>query len=451
MHYLTFRLQIITRLLLIVGLGYVAVYVLTQTHFWLVSLWIMLAAVISIVELLSFIERTHRDLENLVTAIGQGDFTNTYQRHWNKSGELLSYAYNRLVTTYRKLRQEKESNHQYLQNVVEHVSVALISLNQQNEITLINPAAKRLLQQPLTRHLSDIDLVDHDLYQRINQIKAGQRVMVKMVRNDRLMQVAVQASEFYLQGTYYKLISLQDLRRELEEQEMASWQKLIRVLTHEIMNSVIPIANLSGMVRQILLETQLGTTTQFQTLNKEDTQDLLESLKVIEDRSQGLANFVQAYRSLTQVAQPHFRDIKVADLAQRVFGLFATVFKEQEIQWHQQIAPESLTLKLDLELIEQVLINLVKNSVEALGEIPHPSITFSAYQTQQNEGVIELSDNGNGITTDVLEQIFIPFFTTKSSGSGIGLSLSKQIMRLHQGTISVRSSPNEGTIFVLHF
>ncbi|MGB3587165.1 MAG: ATP-binding protein [Tunicatimonas sp.] len=450
MHYSTFRLQVIFRLLLIIGLGYTAIYVLTETHFWLVSFWVILAAVISVVELLRYIERSHRELENLVTAIYQGDFTNTYHQQKYKSSELLAYSYNRLVGTYQQLRQEKESNHQYLQNVVEHVSVALIGVNQQEEVTLVNPAAKQLLQYPVIRHLSDIKSIDKNLHQCIDQLEAGQRVMVKLVRNGRLMQLAVQASEFYLQGTYYKLISLQDLRRELEEQELASWQKLIRVLTHEIMNSVIPIANLSGMVRQNLLQTQQSTTLQLQSLDEEESQDLLESLKVIEDRSQGLANFVKAYRSITQVAQPHFREVKVADLVQRVYGLFATTLEEQGIQWYQQVSPDTLTLTLDLELIEQVLINLVKNALEALKETHHPSISLSAYRTKGNERVIELHDNGSGIPSEIAEQIFIPFFTTKPYGSGIGLSLSQQIMRMHQGAISVHSSPNDGTTFILH-
>ncbi|MEM6843143.1 MAG: ATP-binding protein [Bacteroidota bacterium] len=451
MHYTAFRLHIVFRLVLIIGLGYATVYVLTQTHFWLVSIWITLAVIILTADLLRFVERSHRELESLVTAIRQGDFTNTYQRKRYGTGELLAHSYNQLVATYQQLRQEKESNHQYLQNVVEHVPIALIGLNQQQEITLLNPAAEQLLQNPVLRNLSDVQLMDDNLYHHVDRLEAGQRVMVKLVRNDRLMQLAIQATEFYLQGTYYKLISLQDLRRELEEQELASWQKLIRVLTHEIMNSVIPIANLSRMVRQTLLQTQQATSLQLQTLSKEDSQDLLESLQVIEERSQGLASFVKAYRSITQVAQPHFREVKIAELAQRVHSLFAPNLEKQGIQWTQAITPATLTLTLDLELIEQVLINVVKNAIEALNEVTTPRITLHAYCTDENEGIIEITDNGPGIRPEVTEQIFVPFFTTKSGGSGIGLSLSQQIMRLHQGIISVRSTSGEGTAFVLHF
>jgi len=461
MHYALFRVNIIFRLLLIIILGYATVYVLTQTHFWLVSIWLALAIIITIFELLRYIERSHRELENLVIAIRQGDFTNTYQQPAFGSGELLAHSYNQLVAAYQHLRQEKESNHQYLQNVVEHVSIALIGLSQEDKITLVNPAAKQLLRQPLLKQslpqqslllqLSDIQAINQNLYDQMKRLEAGQKAIVKVVINGQLMQLALQASEFYLQGEYYKLISLQDLRRELEEQELASWQKLIRVLTHEIMNSVIPITNLSEMIRQTLLQTRQGDTLQLQTLDEEDSQDLLESLQVIEDRSQGLANFVKAYRNVTQVAQPNFRQVAIADLFQRVHTLFSPTLQQSKIDWKQEVTPVHLSLTIDLEMIEQVLINLIKNATEALTDMADPKIHLNAYQTEEHEGIIEVSDNGPGIPLEVADQIFIPFYTTKPNGSGIGLSLSQQIMRLHRGAITVRSSVSEGTTFTLYF
>ena len=451
MHYTLFRFNIVFRLLLIIVLGYTTVYILTQTHFWLVSIWLALAIVITVFELLRYIERSHRELENLVIAIRQGDFTNTYQQPAFGSGELLAHSYNQLVATYQHLRQEKESNHRYLQNVVEHVSIALIGLNKENKITLINPAAKQLLRQPLLLQLSDIQKLNENLYEQMKRLEAGQKMVVKVVLHGQLMQLALQASEFYLQSEYYKLISLQDLRRELEEQELASWQKLIRVLTHEIMNSVIPITNLSGMIRQTLLQTRQADMLQLQTLDEEDSQDLLESLRVIEDRSQGLVNFVKAYRHITQVAQPNFRQVVIADLFQRVYTLFSPTLQQNKITWQQEVTPPHLSFTVDLEMIEQVLINLVKNATEALTEISSPTIRLTAYRTEEHEGIIEVSDNGAGIPTEVADQIFIPFYTTKPEGSGIGLSLSQQIMRLHRGAITVRSSVGEGTTFTLHF
>ncbi|MEM9670959.1 MAG: ATP-binding protein [Bacteroidota bacterium] len=451
MHYALFRFNVIFRLALIIGLGYATVYVVTQTHFWLVSIWLLLAIIITIFELLRYIERSHRELENLVVAIRQGDFTNTYQRPAFGSGELLAHSYNQLVATYQHLRQEKESNHQYLQNVVEHVSIALIGLSQEGQITLVNPAAKQLLRQPLLLQLSDVQAINENLFEKMKRLEAGKKVIVKVVIDGQLMQLSLQTSEFYLQGEYFKLISLQDLRRELEEQELASWQKLIRVLTHEIMNSVIPITNLSGMIRQTLLQTQQGNMLQLQNLGEEDSQDLLESLRVIEERSQGLANFVKAYRNVTQVAQPNFRQVAITDLFQRVHTLFSPTLQQSDIAWEQKVMPPQLSFTIDLEMIEQVLINLIKNATEALRETSHPTICLNAYRTEDNEDIMEVSDNGLGIAPEVADQIFIPFYTTKPDGSGIGLSLSQQIMRLHRGAISVRSSANEGTTFTLHF
>ena len=451
MHYTLFRLNIIFRILLVIGLGYAMVYVLTQTHFWLVSFWLALAAIVITVEMLRYIEKSHRELENLVIAIRQGDFTNTYQQKAGRSGALLAYAYHQLVSTYQRLRREKESNHQYLQNVIEHVSIALLGFDQKESITLINPAAHALLQLPVVRHLSDIQAVDETLYQQMQTLEAGQKKMVKVVRDGRLMQLALQVSEFYLQGEYYKLISLQDLRRELEEQELAAWQKLIRVLTHEIMNSVIPIANLSGMVHQTLRQTQQASRLELATLGEEDSQDLLQSLQVMEDRSKGLVNFVKAYRSITQVAQPHFREVRINDLVNRVHTLLAPTLREGNIRWQQQLSSPDLSFTVDLELVEQVLINLIKNATEALTEIDDPVLSLRAYRTLQNEVLIEIQDNGEGMEDDVMEQIFIPFYTTKAEGSGVGLSLSQQIMRLHQGGLSVRSSVGRGTTFTLHF
>lgn len=451
MHYTLFRLNIIFRILLVIGLGYAIVYILTQTHFWLVSFWLALIAIVSTVELLNYIEKSHRELEDLVIAIRQGDFTNTYRQKTSRSGELLAYAYNQLIATYQRLRQDKESNHQYLQNVVDHISIALLGFDRQGKVTLINPAAYSLLQKPSLRQLTDIRSVDPSLYQQMRDLEAGKKAIVKVVRDGQLMQLALQASEFFLQGQYYKLISLQDLRRELEEQEVASWQKLIRVLTHEIMNSVIPIANLSGMVHQTLLQTQQGESVSLSALDEAESHDLLESLQVMEDRSRGLVNFVKAYRSVTQVAQPHFREVRMEDLIKRVHALLAPALRTRNIRWQQQITPTNLTFTADLELVEQVLINLIKNAMEALSEVAAPSITLRAYSTDQHEVILEIEDNGTGIETEEAEHIFVPFYTTKAEGSGIGLSLSQQIMRLHQGAISMRSAVGEGTTFTLHF
>lgn len=450
MKYSIFRLNIILRLALIVLLGYAIVFILTQTHFWLVSFWLILLSFILFIELLRYTEKSHKEMENLVVAIRQGDFSNIYRQQSFRSGNMLSHVFSELLSTFQHLRQEKESHHLYLQNMVEQVNIGLLCFNRQGSIQLINQAAKKLCSKPYLKHLKDLAEVDAELYFTISKIRAGEKVLVKILLNQQLMQLSVQATEFKMLNEYYKLVSLQDIKNELEENEIESWQKLIRVLTHEIMNSVIPIANLSALVNQMLIF-QENDQISMQDLTSDDLVDLHESLNTIEERSNGLINFVKAYRSLTQITKPQFRQVLVSQILNRVITLLKPKLLGKNIHLSWQVTPEDISLKADLELVEQVMINLVNNAIEALEEQEQAEIVLKAFRKPDNEVVIQVTDNGPGIEEDVADQIFIPFFTTKRDGSGIGLSLSRQIMRLHKGSIDMQSQKGGGTVFSLYF
>jgi nitrogen fixation/metabolism regulation signal transduction histidine kinase len=450
MRYAIFRTQILIRLLLIVATGLGVVYVLFQTHFWLVSFWLGLLMVILFVELLRYIERSHREMENLVIAIRQGDFSSSYHRRPAARGHMLSEAFNQLVSTFQALRQEKEGNHQYLQNIVEQVSVALLCVDEKGKIELINRAAKELFQLPFLKKLEDLQQIDEELFARLSEMGAGDRTLIRVIVRQQLLQLSVQATEFKMQGRQFKLLSMQDFRSELEEQEVSSWQKLIRVLTHEIMNSVIPISNLTAISHQMLISEKDGKP-KLNTLEEEEVEDLHGSLLTIEERTQGLVSFVKAYKSLTQISQPQFRVVAVEELFRRLKTLFKPRLLEKKIAWQQKMWPENLSIKADFELLEQVLINLLNNALDAVEGSTQPEIRLEAFVSERNQRIIQISDNGSGIEEEVMEQIFIPFFTTKASGSGIGLSLSRQIMRLHKGNISVQSEKGRGTTFTLSF
>ena len=450
MRYALFRTQILIRLLLIVATGLGVVYVLFQTHFWLVSFWLGLLMIILFVELLRYIERSHREMENLVISIRQGDFSSSYHRRPATRGHMLSDAFNQLVSTYQALRQEKESNHLYLQNIVEQVSVALLCVDESGRIELINRAAKELFQLPFLKKLEDLKQVDEELFARLHEMEAGDRTLIRVIVKQQLLQLSVQATAFRMKGKYYKLLSMQDFRSELEEQEVASWQKLIRVLTHEIMNSVIPISNLTAISHHMLINEKDGKP-QLNTLAEDEVEDLHGSLLTIEERTQGLVSFVKAYKSLTQISQPQFREVEVEELFRRLKTLFKPRLQQKKVSWNQLISPQSLSIKADFELLEQVLINLVNNAMDALDVSRQVEIRLEAFINERNQRIIQITDNGSGIEEEVLEQIFIPFFTTKASGSGIGLSLSRQIMRLHKGNISVQSEKGRGTTFTLSF
>ncbi|WPP51342.1 sensor histidine kinase [Catalinimonas niigatensis] len=451
MRYTIFRTQILIRLLLIIAVGFSILYVLTETHFWLVSLWLGLLLMVLFLELIRYIERTHLEMENLVIAIRQGEFSNTYYQRPTMKGHMLSEVFNQLVGTFQRLRQEKESHHLYLQNIVEQVSVALVCVDQEGQVQLVNQAAKELLRKPVLRKLDDLQDIDQEFYQTLKYLNAGEKTMSRVIIHQQLLQLSVQATEFKMQAKYYKLLSMQDLRTELEEQEVASWQKLIRVLTHEIMNSVIPISNLTAMVNQMLIKVDEEDKLKLNDLDEDDLEDLHGSLITIEERTNGLINFVKAYKSLTQIAQPQFRTVEVQALLKRLHALLKTKLNEKNIAWKVCVDPENLHIKADFELIEQILINLVNNAMDALQTVEAPKISVYAFVNDKNQRVIQVMDNGKGMEEDLIDQIFVPFFTTKENGSGIGLSLSRQIMRLHKGNISVQSVKGEATVFTLTF
>lgn len=451
MHYTIFRTQIFVRLLLIVLTGFGMVYVLLQTHFWLVSFWLGLLFVILFIELLRYIERTHREMENLVIAIRQGDFSNTYDQRPAMKGHMLSEVFNQLVGTFQQLRQEKEGNHLYLQNVVEQISVALLCISTDGKVQLANRAAKALFQRPFLKKLEDLQDIDQELYHTLQQLQAGEKTLIRVIVHQELLHLSVQATEFKMQGSDFKLLSMQDFRTELEEQEVASWQKLIRVLTHEMVNSVIPISNLTAIVHHMLIRLDEEQKATLNTLDSEQIEDLHGSLMTIEERTNGLINFVKAYKSLTQIAQPQFRLVEVQALFKRLYALLKPKLKEKNIAWHDRVEPSNLQIKADFELIEQILINLVNNAIDALQGLENPKISLYAFVNEKNQQIIQVVDSGRGMDQEVMDQIFIPFFTTKANGSGIGLSLSRQIMRLHKGNISVQSVKDEGSVFTLSF
>jgi two-component system nitrogen regulation sensor histidine kinase NtrY len=252
-----------------------------------------------------------------------------------------------------------------------------------------------------------------------------------------------------LKGHVITIASIKNIQTVLENQEIESWQKLIRVLTHEIMNSITPISSLTSTVDGLLM-----SYIDEQNIEEEEAEDLIDirsAIHTIRKRSDGLIHFVDTYRNLTKIPTPNFKQALVCSLLENVRLLFKEECKNKKIDFKIEVNPENIVINADVQLIEQVIINLVKNSIQALEGVKSPKISIKASYNQRSRPTIQVSDNGKGIIKEVLDKIFIPFFTTKTSGSGIGLSLSRQILRLHNGSISARSVPNKETTFTLTF
>lgn len=447
----SFRLNVVVRILLLAAAIFVIQLVWSQEDWPMTRIFLLLVIGGLIVELIHYVEKTNRDLRSFLLAIKHKDFTHTFtheQRGRSFAG--LKEAFNQIMTGYQELRAEKESHYLYLQNVIEHVSVALICYGEDGEIFLMNQACQRLLDRPYMSNVRILERVDPKLLEAVQGLKTGERKLVKTVINDDLLNLSLRATEFKLQDTRYKLVSLQDIRSELDTREIETWQKLIRVLTHEIMNSVTPIISLTRVVHGLLTD-ENGQRRNLEDLEAEDADDILQSIQTIESRSKGLLHFVHAYRSLTRIQKPNFQPVNPADMLGQVCALLRPELQKRGITLDRGEVPEGLRIKADAELIEQVLINLVKNAMEALEGRPEPHISLRVTQTHDGRTLIQVRDNGPGIDEEYIDKIFIPFFTTKKKGSGIGLSLSQQIMRMHRGNINFQSTPGEGTTFTLAF
>lgn len=414
------------------------------------SITLIILIVWQIYGLVRYVERTNRKLSVFFDAVRHSDFSSSFSdQGLGKSFDDLNQAFNEVIEAFQKTRAAKEEHFNYLQTVVQHVTTGIIVFTKNGRISMVNNAFKRMFRNSNLRFISDVEMIDNNLSELLINIKAGESELVKVFYDNELLQLSVRATEFRMQGEDFVLVSLQNIHSELEAKEMDSWQKLIRVLTHEIMNSITPIVSLSSTVKTLLIDDE--SVKLKSEIDEDDVESAQSALNTIERRSQSLLNFVQVYRNLTRIPKPNFRHFPVKDLFDNVEQLLLPKIKECNIQFKYRIVPPSLSLTADPDLIEQVLINLLINSLHAVQNTEQPRIQVLATAEGINHVNIAVSDNGYGIKPDNLEQIFVPFFTSKKEGSGIGLSLSREIMRLHKGNITVKSKPNIETRFTLHF
>jgi len=448
LKHLSYRFQVILRILIILTMGFAGVIIALETSYWMVAFWLGLFVLLLAIELIRFHEKSKKVLRDFLLSIKQEDFSSLSVI--DESDKELQNAYQLILDKFRFLRIQKETHYHYLQRIIEHVDTALICLDQKHDIQLINNSAKELFQIPNIRDLRALEKVDRNLVTLIRELGAGQREMVRLIRKGKILNLLVRATEFTLEKDTLKIVSLHDIKTELEEQEVDSWQKLVRILTHEIMNSTIPITNMVGIARDFLVDDD-DMPKQIPGLSSEEIKDLIQSLKTAESRSKGLVNFVKTTKSLTQIPEPSFREIKVQELFGRLKDLFKRELVDLNIELKTDLKQPDMIIKADLELIEQVLINLIRNAMDALADSKTKLIELSAGRDKDDKAFIKTRDNGAGIEQEQLEQIFIPFFSTRKEGSGIGLSLSRQIMKLHKGRIEVETEKGRGTSFTLLF
>ena len=449
MIYKSLFIQVLLRVILILFNALVFSWVIISTRNWYSIVTLGAILILQTGLLVRYLNRTNRIMVDFIQRLREKESTT---RSLLEIGSGPFQQFTQILREINALIQdariEKENQFLYLQYIIEHVGIGLLAFDDAGKINLVNKAALDLFQLDELKHIKNLNLVREGMDKILKGFKPGQQHLMKIKISGSIIQLSVKASEFKILDSWIKLVSFQDIKGELDQKELESWQKLIRVLAHEIMNSITPINTLS--------ETMLKQNRQHEELvrqwqgGSEYFDNMMDGLHLIRERGSGLIDFVQKYRDLSKLPTPNLTEINVSALLAGIKRLFEKDIEEKGMSISMNVSPENLILNADRKLIEQVLINLVKNATEALRDRQDGQIKMIALK-HKDAVRISVIDNGPGIPDSIIDQVFIPFYTTKEEGSGIGLSLSRQIMRLHQGTINIQSIPLKETNIILNF
>ncbi len=447
MVFRNFRFVAIFRILLLTATIFLFFYTLTLEYF-ITPFLIALIIIFQIYLIFKYLDKTNRDLASFLESIRFSEFTRSFKiEGMGSSFDELNKAFNDVIQDFQKVRSEKEEQYQYFQNLVRNIDVSIITYQRDGTVDMVNNAFKKLFQINSIHNIHDLRSVSQELVDILIRFEPGKSCLVKIQEEDDILQLAVSGTEFKIYNKSIILVTIKNIQSVLEDQETESWQKLIRVLTHEIMNSITPISSITSTLDLMFKDAKKNDTPP----DQESIEEVHMAIKTINKRSNGLLHFVDTYRNLTKIPKPNFRIAKVKEVLDDIQLLVQEEIKTNNIEYIVSIQPESIEFHADTKLIEQVLINLVKNAIHALENREMPMLHVKAYFNKRGRVTIQVIDNGQGILPDVLDKIFIPFFTTKPKGSGIGLSLSKQIMRLHGGSITAHSEIEKGTTFTMTF
>jgi two-component system, NtrC family, nitrogen regulation sensor histidine kinase NtrY len=403
--------------------------------------------VYEIIDLIRFQKKQQDEVSQFVESIHYRDFSRHFDvRKAPNELKPLRKGFNEINSTFKLISKERETQYHYLQKILELVDTGIMSYElETGETGWINEAFKRLIGVPYLKTINSLEKRDENLYKEVMALKPGDSKILTISRNQQLVKVLVTASVMRSDDKMYKLIAFQNVSEALDETESKAWQKLLSVMTHEIMNSVAPISSLADTLKNRLQSPEIKESSAGGEL-----EDLELGIDTIKRRSEGLLKFTESYRSLNKITKLDLTKIPVRDLFENLNSLMTPTLEKKNIELDIILRDPMLTIDADINLIEQVLINLLVNAIEAVKDKEEPQITLSAEVTGTKTQV-KVSDNGSGMPPEILEKIFIPFFSTRKTGSGIGLSLCKQIMLLHKGNIQVQSSEGIGSAFIMTF
>lgn len=443
-----FALLVIIRIVLLMLTLTALAFIFARTELFFNQIILLGIIIIQVSELIRFITHTNREIAKLLMAIRYSDFSISFKgKKHGKSFQELQDAFVEIIDAFKKVSVEKEAQFKFLKVIVDNIKVGVLAIKEDHSIELMNKAAQDLLKIATPNYWKQFQQLQPTFSKELDTMEDNERRLIELSIKGEKQQVSMQINRLKILNYRYTIVTFQDIKSEIEQKEIEAWHKLIRILTHEIMNSVTPVTSLSETM--IMLLEEKGQPKPLEDLSEETLEDLRFSLKTIQKRSEGLLHFVEDYRKLTRIKALQLEEVNVKELLEENANLLSKEFEKSGVAL--QVKSEAhLKVAMDRKLVDQVLINLLTNARHATEKKENALVEIHAY-SNSNQSVIEVRDNGTGIDEAKMDQIFIPFFSTKENGSGIGLSLSKQIMKKHKGDLTVKSQPGQGATFSLVF
>ncbi|RNL55712.1 sensor histidine kinase [Pedobacter jejuensis] len=449
MFYKRFTFRLIFRLLVINLLAYLLFYLIKNTQLWFTIIGVSLILLGTIISLYYYINEIRSDIKRFILAVKTRDHTLNFKNKATKgSFPELYESFGDILQVHKQIRLEQEAMFQLIKTILEQVPVGVIVVNNtkttdgNEEIAFFNQAASTLLGVPAYKYWHRLKQHLPAFSNEIEQIAAGGKRFLELKIQDKLIQLSTEVIPLNLYSKNYTIISFQNIKDEIEQKETEAWNRLIGVISHEILNSITPISSLSDTINSMVSDKQ--------NLNADEMEDLKTALQTIKRRSSGLLDFVKDYRLIAELPTPNLESHTIGEILKHIKVLMQPFAKVKNVVLDVEQTSSKITVQLDLKLIEQVLINLITNSIYSVEEKENPHISVN-YRLEHTKLYIDVTDNGKGIESSDLEKIFVPFYTTRKNGSGIGLTISRNIMKMHRGSIEVISAPNEQTTFSLLF
>ncbi|HKE15240.1 MAG TPA: ATP-binding protein [Kofleriaceae bacterium] len=410
-------------------------------------------ALLQVGAILRFVGRANRELARFVGAIRHDDVTQTFALgRLGPTFADVGRVFEEALARFRERRRADEERLRYLEALVEHVPVALLSVRDDGRVELLNSAARRLLNASTRSSVAALDAYGPAFQRDVAQSRAGGRTLTRTSLDGVDRHLVLSTTQIALADHSERITSLQDIQSELDEGELAAWQDMLRVLSHEILNSLTPISSLARTADEIVRDLAQREAARPHGIDPDGIADLRDAVQTLSRRSDGLLRFVTSYRRLTHLPPPALHPLPLRDYFRRLETLVGSAWASRGIALRVREPPEGLELVADESLLDQAVINILQNAADAAAAASdEPQVWLSSSVSERGRPIVEIADNGPGFSDDIKDKIFLPFFTTKPDGSGIGLALARQIMLIHRGAITATARAGGGALFRLTF